>query len=205
MARALGIARANAYQALEGLARRGAARRAATKPSLFTATPPAQVLVELERAFQRDLLELVEAFNKLPAAAETRHEELQALESVHELLAGAVAAADAAASELLVVTGPWAQPLHAALERATARGASVRAISLGTPAPKGATVREVPRAELTGYWGGFPIALVSDRSRAIWGVLGSEGTASGIATTVPGAVPFIRHLLRRELASAGAG
>ena len=47
MARAAGIARANTYAALEGLVRRGAARRAPGRPARYRTTDPADLLVQL--------------------------------------------------------------------------------------------------------------------------------------------------------------
>jgi len=56
---------------------------------------------------------------------------------------------------------------------------------------------------LTAYWGGLPIALVVDRERAVCGVL-TAGGGAGLDARNPGLVPFVRHLLRRELATAAA-
>jgi hypothetical protein len=53
------------------------------------------------------------------------------------------------------------------------------------------------------YWGGEPLALVSDRSRAVCGVFFPSGNAAGLATGSAGVVPFLRHVLRRELTQAG--
>lgn len=55
VSQSLGIARANAYQALESLARRGAARKAAAKPVRYVALPPVALLAELERSFHRNV------------------------------------------------------------------------------------------------------------------------------------------------------
>lgn len=47
VARATGFARANAYSALEGLLRRGAAQRGAGRPARYRATDPQTLLVQL--------------------------------------------------------------------------------------------------------------------------------------------------------------
>jgi hypothetical protein len=65
----------------------------------------------------------------------------------------------------------------------------------------GGAERPVAESELTGYWGGLPLAIVADRSRAVMGVFAGSHSASGIATNAAGVIPFIRHLLRRELSS----
>lgn len=201
VARELGIARANVYQALESLVRRGAARKAAGIPGQYHATAPASLLAELERGFRRDLVSLDESLRRLPQAAPgDGGTDVQLLTTAEALLARAVRTANDAAGELLIVFGPWAGDLGAALERASARGVSVRSVSLGEPASAGGMVRPVPEPELRAYWGGLPIAVVADRSRAVFGVLTEGASASGLATDAVGAVPFLRHLLRRELA-----
>jgi hypothetical protein len=63
-------------------------------------------------------------------------------------------------------------------------------------------VREVVAREIEAYWGGFPVAVVADRRRAVCGVVQRGEVAAGIVTDHLGVVPFLRHLLRRELASA---
>jgi len=44
--------------------------------------------------------------------------------------------------------------------------------------------------------------MAADRKTAVLGLLADDGRASGIVTGHPAEVPFIRHLLRRELAGA---
>jgi hypothetical protein len=61
----------------------------------------------------------------------------------------------------------------------------------------------VPTAELVRYWGGLPVAVLADRTRAVCGTVDGD-RCDGVATTSPGLVPFLRHLLRRELASVAA-
>jgi sugar-specific transcriptional regulator TrmB len=199
----LGIARANVYQALESLVRRGAARKASTIPVHYSAVGPAALLTELERGFRRDLLALDDELQRLPLALGSVASAPELIVSADRLLSRAAVAAGDASTELMVVSGPWAPALADQLVRATGRGVSVRSVFLGEPAPPGATVRPVDDAELRAYWGGLPVGLVADRRRAVFGVLAGDGTASGLDTTAPGAVPFIRHLLRREL-SGGA-
>jgi hypothetical protein len=117
------------------------------------------------------------------------------------LLERAAEAARGARTELLAVVGPWAADIFPDLEAAHA-GPSVRLLSLGAPAPATAVVRQVPAREIEAYWGGLPVALVADRRLAVCGIVHANGDAAGIATEHPGVIPFIRHLLRRELASA---
>ncbi len=115
------------------------------------------------------------------------------------LLERAAACARGAKSELLAVVGPGARDLFGVLEES--RPGS-RILALGAPAPAGAVVREVAAREIEAYWGGLPVAVLVDRQRAVCGILRADGGASGIATEHPGVIPFLRHLLRRELAAA---
>jgi sugar-specific transcriptional regulator TrmB len=202
VARELGIARANVYQALEALVRRGAARKAATIPSQYSAVSPSSLVAELERGFRRDLIQLDESLRRLPQGHAEVVGDLEQLATTDRLIARAVEAVTVATTEALAVFGPWADGLGAALHSARARGVAVRAVSLGPSSLDGITVRSVAEAELRAYWGGLPIVVVVDRSRTIFGVLSAGEAASGFATGAAGAVPFLRHLLRRELASS---
>ncbi|MFI5279070.1 MAG: TrmB family transcriptional regulator [Gemmatimonadales bacterium] len=201
VARELGIARANVYQALEALVRRGAARKAATIPSQYAAVSPAALLAELERGFRRDLVQLDESLRRLPQGQSEAVSDLEVLAASDRLIARTIAVVDGATAEVLAVFGPWAGGLGAALEAARARGALIRAVSLGPSELEGIVVRSVGEAELLSYWGGLPIAVVADRARTVFGVLVGDEAASGFATGAAGAVPFLRHLLRREMAS----
>ncbi len=204
VARELGVARANVYQALEGLVRRGAARKSATLPTQYAAMTPATLMAELERLFRRDLTDLEGVLRQLPAAGDGSAiaHGLEGIAAAEQLLERAAACADGAREELLAVVGPWAPAVCDAVVRALGRGVSVRAVSLDGPAPEGVALRPVPHEDLVGYWGGLPLALEADRTRAVAGVLREGGGASGIVTSMPGVVPFIRHLLRRETAGA---
>lgn len=196
IARDTGIARANVYHALEVLAKRGLASASGGRPSRYQAANAAAILVLLAGGVRHDLaalaLELgVEGDGSLPNELQGR---LQVVGEVSRCVA-------ASALEVLAVVGPWVPELLPVLSEARRRSVAVRIVSLGLPAPEGAIVRDVPRAELASYWGGLPVAVVGDRRRAVCGVFAPDG-ARGIATSNPGIVPFLRHLLRRELASA---
>lgn len=194
----LGIARANVYQSLEALVRRGAARKSASSPVQYSASGPAALLSQLERSFRRDLTDLEAELEALPIAGGGGTAELELLTSADQLLARAASCADAARTEILTVTGPWADAMNLRFPAAANRKVQVRGVSLAEIAPDGMGARAVPPEELLSYWGGFPVAILADRSRAVFGVL-QDREGSGVATTAPGAVPFLRHLLRREL------
>lgn len=199
-----GLARANAYQALEGLVRRGGARKTATKPPRFIAIPPESLVVELERRVRRDLDALQDELAKTTVAAAATMDS-EPLHDAPTLLARAQRCVTGSSQELLAVLGPWVSELFPVLDRVRSQRRTVRLLALGEPAPGSAIVRVVPDRELLDYWGGRPLLMVSDRTSAVCGIIHEDGTASGLATVSPGVVPFLRHLLRRELASASAG
>jgi HTH-type transcriptional regulator, sugar sensing transcriptional regulator len=201
VAREAGLARANAYGALERLAARGLASRLPGRPTRYVAADPAAVTGKLERDLRRDL----EALSRELAAVERRdtHPALPAHEVLGDraaLLDRLAASAKGAREELLAVVGPWASACFGELARVRTARVS-RILSLGAPAPDGAQVRQVPTQEIASYWGGLPVALVADRRVAVVGLFSSEDSATGVVTTHPAEVPFIRHLLRRELAA----
>ena len=77
----------------------------------------------------------------------------------------------------------------------------MRALALVGPGPRSAAVRAVSEQDLVAYWGGRPLLLVADRITAVCGVFAADGSVAGISTSSPGIVPFLKHILRRELAS----
>jgi len=202
VAQAAQLARANTYDALEGLAARGAVTRLPGRPVRYAAVEPAALVGRLRREFSNGLDSLGQALSQIRRAE--RAPGLPAVESIADrasLLDRAADCARGARAELLAVVGPWAAEIFGDLA-AVRGGVSVRLLSLGAPAPDGAAVRDVPARDIVTYWGGLPIALVADRRRAVCGIVLRDRDAAGIATEHPGVIPFVRHLLRRELASA---
>jgi len=204
VAREAGLARANAYSALESLAARGAVSRLPGRPARFVAEEPEALVSRLGRESQRDLERLARSLagvaRRVPADAG------QAVVLLHDrgaVLERCASCARAAREELLAVVGPWVSELFADLAVSRRSRVAAKVLSLGTPAPAGALVRPVVPAEIESYWGGFPVALVADRRRAVCAV-GRGDTAVGIASDHPALVPFVRHLLRREIATAAA-
>jgi sugar-specific transcriptional regulator TrmB len=196
------LARANTYDALEGLAARGVVTRLPGRPIRFAALDPEALIGRLRREFSSGLDSLAQALGQIQRVQPEPG--LPAVESIADraaLLEQAEACVRGARAEVLAVVGPWASDTYPALE-ATGSGVSTRVLSLGRPAPAGATVREVPQRDIEAYWGGLPVALVADRRRAVCGIVLATGHAAGIATEHPGVIPFVRHLLRREFASA---
>ncbi|MGD0483204.1 MAG: helix-turn-helix domain-containing protein [Gemmatimonadales bacterium] len=207
VARETGLARANVYQALDALVSRDLARSSGGRPATYRAVEASAAVAVLAKRADEELKALAAELG-VPhrASAETRDGAAPGVEALGgrvALFAAAVESADAAAHEILAVVGPWAPTVIAALSRARLRGVSWKVVSLGAPVPEGAALRTVPPAELTAYWGGMPIALVCDRSLAVCGIVSGD-QADGIRTASRGLVPFLRHLLRRELAAVAS-
>lgn len=202
VAREIGIARANVYQALESLTRRGAAQKAATDPIIYSASGPAAIAGALEREFRRDLADLDQKLREVPMSGSRGRVDLELITTTDQLLARAASCVDAATTELLAVSGAWATAMHDRLPSAVQRRVQVKLVSLSDSGPEGALLRPVAEAELRSYWGGLPLAVVADKGRSVFGVIQDANRASGIATGAPGAIPFLRHLLRREIAGS---
>jgi len=205
LARDTGLARANVYHALDVLVARGLASTAGGRPATYRATSAVDAVRRLRDRTDGDLSSLEAELGVMPrdAVAPGASAGTGRIEGTRQLLVAATGAVDAAEREVLAVIGPWAGEVAEALRRARTRQVSCRAVSLGAPAPEGAVLREVTEAELVPYWGGLPILIVCDRTRAVCGVASGD-RADGIDSHGPGLVPFLRHLLRRELASAAS-
>lgn len=202
VARSAGLARANAYHALDSLVRRGAARRTATRPPRYIAVPSTVLVADLERAFRRNLVDLEQQLKQIATAQQAEAPaDPETLSDAVPLLARAERCIANAKQELLIVLGPWCTALYPAIDRLAARKVAIRALALVGPGPRNAAVRTVSERDLVAYWGGRPLLMVADRITAVCGVFATDGSVAGISTSSPGIVPFLRHLLRRELAS----
>lgn len=162
---------------------------------------PDAIVGELERSFRRDLEGLHQTLRALPRGAAASSWTLASHDDWTGFTTGAAHAVREAREEVLAVAGPWAASLLDALDDARQR-VTARALSLGRTAHAGLTVRDVPDKDLRAYWSGRPVLVVVDRAQAWCGVEQSPGVGSGIETTHAAVVPFLRHLLRRELAAS---
>ena len=202
VARQARLARANTYEALEALALRGAVTRIPGRPARWVAEVPEALVERLGRESRAHLDQLARNLASMSRAPGTQVQPVELLPDRAAVLERAAAWARAAREELLAVAGPWASELFADLAEARRSRVVVRLLSLGSPGPAGAVVRPVAPSEIRTYWGGLPIAIVVDRRRALC-AMDDGAETSGVATTHPALVPFLRHLLRRELAAAG--
>lgn len=198
------IARANTYDSLEGLTRLGLVEPSGGKPVVYAALDrgdiAAKLLAESTSEASRTAFSLGIG-DEIDIQKSVGSNSYKALSMSSHVVAAATQSVRAARTEVLAVVGPWVASVYDALHECRARGCSARIVALGSPAPEGSVIREVPERELTAYWGGLPVAIVADRRRAVCAVVAREAW-SGVDSTDPGLVPFIRHLLRRELAAA---
>lgn len=205
VARRAGIARANIYHALDTLVVRGLASTSGGHPAKYRAASPHDVLARLTGQRDRDLAALAEDLGIQPTADPPREPapaaKLEMIVDRTALMTSAARCVANATFEILAVVGPWALEVSAALAQARRRPAMTwKVVALGSPALDGALLRSVPASELVAYWGGLPVAVLADRTSAVCGTVDGD-RCDGVATTSPGLVPFVRHLLRRELAS----
>lgn len=201
VARAAQLARANAYGAMESLAARGFAARLPGRPARYVAAEPESVVARLDAEWKRDLARLTDALAALrQGGAAGTGWAVELLPDRQALMDSLASCARGAREEVLAVVGPWAADLYGDLEASGRSRITSRILSLGRPGPARAQVREVPADQIRAYWGGLPVAVVADRRRTVLGLAAGE-VVNGIATAHPAVVPFVRHLLRRELAT----
>jgi sugar-specific transcriptional regulator TrmB len=195
VARALGVARANTYQALEVLARRGAARKVAGRPATFVALPPVALVAELERTFRRELGALEVALRSLVrAGAAGQASDLEILVARADILDRAIDATGDATTAVTALVPSWAEALLEPLDRAARRGTATRVGTVGATRTTARIERVLAADGLRDRWSGEPLLLAADGRRAVVAVAGDTGE-SGFAARLPVAVALVEHLL----------
>lgn len=129
-ARAAGFARANAYAALEGLVRRGAALRAAGRPARYRATDPQVLLIQLAAEQSERLERLSRALADIRQPVEPVTRALEGARAVATVVQQIVARAERTVDGVLAAE-LW-QPTLPAWRRASAR-ATLRVRITGDP------------------------------------------------------------------------
>jgi len=178
VARAAGLARANAYGALEGLVQKGVARVEEGRPKRYRPEPPAALLA---RILDRQGQALDEVSRSLEEISVPETPTLVELSSARGALQIASREAARATSRILLHAPPDAYPpLTPSLRKAGGSGVT---LSLSATAPVELPFAEVSVAEATPAWPGQPFLLVVDGRSALLAsregdrVLGHWGTA----------------------------
>ena len=193
VARAAGLARANAYGALEGLVQKGVARVEEGRPKRYRPEPPAALLARILDRQGRALDEVSRSLEEI-SVPETLT--LVELSSARGALQIASREAARATSRILLHAPPDAYPpLTPSLRKA---GGSGVALSLSATAPVELPFAEVSVAEATTEWPGQPFLLVVDGRSALLAsregdrVLGHWGSAPTLVAAATLAIGRLR-------------
>lgn len=192
IARSAGLARANAYSALEGLVSKGAARVEAGRPRRYGPEPPAALLARISTDHGQALDRLSRDLETLAVPLTQTLVEVGSGRAVLQLITHEVARATAS---FALLAPPDAYPLLApALRRPFSAGLSLTLCSTG-PVDLGFGSVEIVSEDGKG-WPGMPIiALVDDRSGLVASRQGSE--VRGHWSTAPSFVAAARLALAR--------
>jgi sugar-specific transcriptional regulator TrmB len=178
IARAAGLARANAYSALEGLVSKGAARADEGRPKRYRPEPPQVLLGRILDRQGRAVDDLAEALSQVPVSVTQTVAEVSSLRGVIHFLTLEIARA--AESVEMVLPGESYASLAPALRRAA--GAGIRVL-LYADGESGAAVPDLQRVTASGRWPGRPLVAVIDGRLAVVGTVegervnGHQGTA----------------------------
>ena len=196
VARGAGLARANAYSALEALVQKGAARADAGRPRRYRPEPPAALIARIANRHGEALDTLGAQLQGIAVPSSPSLVEIDSPRAALQLITHDVARAQ---QSVELVAPSDAFPLLApALRRALAAGAS---LELGSVGPAALEFAEVARVELSdSAWPGTPlIAVVDGRSAVIAARQGPEVTGHwSTAASFVAAARLAQHALRRD-------
>ncbi len=191
IARSAGLARANAYSALEGLVSKGAARVEGGRPRHYRPEPPAGLVARIsnDQGLALDRLSAELAAISVPGTPTVV--EVDSPRAVLQLLAHDVARA---AQSVALLAPPDAFPLLApALRRPVSSGLPVQLYSTGPVELPFSPVEIVPE----GYsWPGMPIISVVDDRNALLALRNDSGVR-GHWSSAPAFVAAARLALER--------
>jgi sugar-specific transcriptional regulator TrmB len=190
IARSAGLARANAYSALEGLVSKGAARLDAGRPRRYRPEPPPALLARISNSHGEAVERLTRELESVSIPGTPTLVEVDSGRSVLQLLSHDIARAT---ESVALLAPPDAYPLIApALRRPFAAGARLSLFSTG-PVDLGFAPVE-PAAPHPGLWPGMPVILVVD-DRAALVAAREGGDARGHWSTAPAFVAAARLAL----------
>jgi sugar-specific transcriptional regulator TrmB len=162
VARSAGLARANAYSALEGLVTKGAARAEDGQPRLFRAEPPSTLLARIAAAQGEALDQLTSALDGFGAPASASVVELNTPKAALQLLTQEIGRA---ARSVRLLAPAEAYPLLApALRRAVSAGLVVE---LCAQVPVHLPFTRVDAMPSGHPWPGVPLVAVVDDASAV--------------------------------------
>ncbi len=196
IARAAGLARANAYSALEGLVTKGAARAEDGRPKRFRPEPPATLLGQIIERQGNAIDELSAALASAGVPSSPTLVEIHSPRAALQLIAHEVARAS---QSVMMLAPADAYPvLTPALRRAHSNGVG---LALSATAPTTLSFTEVQTVTPGARWPFEPLLMVVDRRSAVIAsrdgdqVSGHWGSA---ATLVAAATLAIRDLQRHD-------
>lgn len=164
VARSAGLARANAYSALEGLVSKGAARVEDGQPKRFRAEPPAGVMARIANTQGEALERLSRAMHEFGAPATPSVVELTSPKGLLQLLTHEIGCAR---QEILMIAPAEAYPiLGPALRRAVSAGLEVQLAAQVPVQLPFIRVEAIP----SGFdWPGLPLVAILDSTSAVIG------------------------------------
>ncbi len=186
VAQATRLARANAYAALEGLVRRGAATRLPGPPVRYRAAQPHALLAQLAAEQGRALDRLAHALHRAAAAEDADTRSLAGERAIANLIMQLVARAERRIEGIL--GADLVRPTLPAWRRAAER-AQVALRVAGTPPPEAATWVQGTVSPAV------PTTLVIDGSHVVAALAGEEGL-TGIWSSHPALVALAAAALR---------
>jgi sugar-specific transcriptional regulator TrmB len=198
IARTAGLARANAYSALEGLVQKGAARADAGRPRRFRPESPSALIARITNDQSQALERLGSDLESLSAPSSPTLLEIDSPRAALQLLGHEIARSQ----QMLVLLAPGeAYPVLApALRRPLGGGVNVRLYSMESVELGFASVEVLPDRGLS--WPGAPlVAVMDERSALIAGRSGAE--VAGHWSTSPVFVATARAVLGAFGATAG--
>jgi sugar-specific transcriptional regulator TrmB len=190
LARAAGLARANAYSALEGLVTKGAAKVEPGRPRRYQAESPAGLIARISNSHGLALERLSTELDGIAVPDNPSIVEIQSGRSVLQLLTHGVARAS---GSVALLAPPDAYPLLApALRRPVAAGV---AVSLWSTGPVDLGFAQVGIAAKHA-WPGMPvIGVIDERSAIIASREGSE--VQGYWSSAPSFIAAARLALEQ--------
>jgi len=178
IARAAGLARANAYSALEGLVKKGAARVEEGRPKRYRPEPPATLIAKIVDSQAQALDTLSTVLNEISVPASPTLVELASTRGALQLLSHEIARAH---DRLEMIAPADAFPLLTpALRKASSSGVAIELASAGPVELPFATVALIAPPS----WPGEPLVMHVDDRGALVAARNGEGVTGHWGTDV---------------------